>query len=71
MLTLAATFIRGDNLLCDFRGKAVMDMVHERFNILNREAPHTFLTHLDHVRDIGEFAIRQPPNPFDKIVTVF
>ena len=71
MLTFAATFIRGDNFLCDFGREAVMDKVHEGFDILDREAPHTFLAFPDHVSDIGEFAIRKPANPFDKIVTVF
>jgi hypothetical protein len=71
MLTLTPGLIRGNNFLCDFRREAIMDKMYERFDVLYREAPHTFLTSLDHIGDIGEFAIRKPSNPLDKIVTVF
>ena len=70
VLTGIPSLICRDNVLCYFRGETVMDQVHQRFDILHREAPKALLALLYQVRDIGEFIVTQAADAPDKIVAV-
>lgn len=47
-----------------------MKQVHERFHILNGQAPETLFALSDEIRDIGEFVVIQAADAPDKVFTV-